>query len=82
VDVDAVEVAAPQSDERLLAVNEALERFEAVDLAAAELVKLRCFIGLSMPEAAEALNLPLRSAERSWAYARAWLRRDIGVSLE
>ena len=82
VDVDAVEVAAPQSDERLLAVNEALERFEAVDPAAAELVKLRCFIGLSMPEAAEALNLSLRSAERSWAYARAWLRRDIGVSLE
>ena len=82
VNVDAVEVAAPQSDERLLAVNEALERFEAVDPAAAELVKLRCFIGLSMSEAAEALNLPLRSAERSWAYARAWLRRDIGVSLE
>ena len=73
VNVDAVEVAAPQSDQRLLAVNEALERFEAVDPAAAELVKLRCFIGLSMPEAAEALNLPLRSAERSWAYARAWL---------
>ncbi len=82
VDVDAVEVAAPQSDERLLAVNEALQRFEAVDPAAAELVKLRCFIGLSMPEAAEALNIPLRSAERSWAYARAWLRREIGLSLE
>ena len=82
VDVDAVEVAAPQSDERLLAVNEALQRFENVDRAAAELVKLRCFVGLSMPEAAEALNLPLRSAERSWAYARAWLRREIGVSLE
>jgi RNA polymerase sigma factor (TIGR02999 family) len=82
VDVDAIEVAAPQSDERLLAVNEALQRFEAVDPAAAELVKLRCFIGLSMPEAAEALDLPLRSAERSWAYARAWLRRDVGVSLE
>jgi RNA polymerase sigma factor (TIGR02999 family) len=82
VDLDAVEVAAPQTDERLLAVNEALQRFEAVDFAAAELVKLRCFVGLSVPEAAEALNLPLRSAERSWAYARAWLRREIGVSLE
>jgi RNA polymerase sigma factor (TIGR02999 family) len=82
VDMDAVEVAAPQSDEKLLAVNEALQRFETVDPAAAELVKLRCFIGLSVPEAAEVLNLPLRSAERSWAYARAWLRRDIGISLE
>jgi RNA polymerase sigma factor (TIGR02999 family) len=82
MDVDADEVAAPQSDERLLAVNEALQRFESLDPAAAELVKLRCCIGLSMPETAQVLNLPLRSAERSWAYARAWLRREIGVSLE
>ena len=82
LDVDAVEVAAPQSDERLLAVNEVLQRFETVDPAAAELVKLRCFVGLSVPEAAEALDLPLRSAERRWAYARAWLRREIGFSLE
>ena len=80
--MDAVEVAAPRSDERLLAVNEVLQRFETVDPTAAELVKLRCFVGLSVPEAAEALNLPLRSAERRWAYARAWLRREIGVSLE
>ncbi len=62
--------------------QQVVARFEAVDAAAAELVKLRCFIGLSLPEAAEALNIPLRSAERSWAYARAWLRRDIGFSLE
>lgn len=82
VDVDVVEVAAPLSDERLLAVNEVLQRFETVDPTAAELVKLRCFVGLSVPEVAEALNLPLRSAERCWAYARAWLRREIGVSLD
>jgi RNA polymerase sigma factor (TIGR02999 family) len=82
LDVDAVEPAAPHSDERLLAVNEALQRFEAVDRAAAELVKLRCFVGLTMPEAAEALNLPLRSAERLWAYARAWLRREIGAAFD
>ena len=82
LDVGAVEVAAPQSDERLLAVNDALQRFEGADHAAAELVKLRCFVGLNMPEAAEALNLPLRSAERLWAYARAWLRREIGESFD
>lgn len=82
VDLDTVESAAPQSDERLLAVNEALQRFEKVDPVAAELVKLRCFVGLSMPEAAEALTRPLRSLERSWAYARAWLRRDIGIALD
>jgi RNA polymerase sigma factor (TIGR02999 family) len=82
LDVNAVELAAPHSDERLLAVNEALQRFESVDRAAAELVKLRCFVGLNMPEAAEALNLPLRSAERLWAYARAWLRREIGAAFD
>ena len=82
LDVAAIEVAAPHSDERLLAVHEALQRFETVDTTAAELVKLRCFVGLNMPEAAEALNLPLRSAERLWAYARAWLRREIGATLD
>jgi RNA polymerase sigma factor (TIGR02999 family) len=82
LDAAAAELAAPQSDERLLAVNEVLERFESVDHTAAELVKLRCFAGLNMPEAAEALNLPLRSAERLWAYARAWLKREIGASFD
>jgi RNA polymerase sigma factor (TIGR02999 family) len=82
LDVAAVEIAAPQSDERLLAVHEALQRFESVDRTAAELVKLRCFVGLNMPEVAEALNLPLRSAERTWAYARAWMRREIGDALD
>src|SRR5262245_7382318 len=82
LDVAAVEIAAPQSDERLLAVHEALQRFESVDRTAAELVKLRCFVGLNMPEVAEALNLPLRSAERTWAYARAWMRREIGEGLD
>ena len=69
LDVEGVELAVPLSDERLLAVHEALQQFESVDCTAAELVKLRCFAGLNMPEAAEALNLPLRSAERLWAYA-------------
>ena len=82
LDVAVIEVAAPHCDERLLAVHEALQRFETVDATAAELVKLRCFVGLNMPEAAEALNLPLRSAERLWAYARAWLRREIGATLD
>jgi RNA polymerase sigma factor (TIGR02999 family) len=80
--VEAVEVPAPQNDERVLAINEALERFEGLDRNAAELVKLRCFVGMNMSEAAEAMNLPLRSAERLWAYARAWLRREMGSSLD
>ena len=61
-------------DDELLAVHEALDRLAAVDATAAELVKLRYFVGLALPEAAETLGLPLRSAERLWAFTRAWLR--------
>jgi DNA-directed RNA polymerase specialized sigma24 family protein len=59
----------------LLALDEALGQFEAVDPEAARLVKLRFFAGLTMPEAAAALGVTLRSAERNWTYARTWLRR-------
>ena len=78
VNFEAVDLAAPADDDELLAVNEALEAFTRVDPAAAKLVKLRYFAGLTMPEAAEALGLPQRSAERMWTYARAWLRREMG----
>jgi len=61
-------------DDELLAVHEALDRLAAVDATAAELVKLRYFVGLALPEAAETLGLPLRSAERLWTFTRAWLR--------
>jgi RNA polymerase sigma factor (TIGR02999 family) len=61
----------------VLALDEALERLEATDPDAARLVKLRFFAGLSMPEAAEALGMPLRTAERNWTYARTWLHRAL-----
>ena len=57
--------------------NEALAALAAANAQAAELVKLRYFAGLSIPEAAEVLNISPRSADRLWAYARAWLRRAI-----
>ena len=63
--------------DELLAVNEALDRLTAEDANAADLVKLRYFVGMSMPEAAEAMNLPLRSAERLWTFAKAWLRNEM-----
>jgi RNA polymerase sigma factor (TIGR02999 family) len=63
--------------DELLAVNEALDRLAVEDAPAAQLVKLRYFVGMSMPEAAEAMNLPLRSAERLWTFARAWLRKEV-----
>ena len=57
-----------------LAVNEALENLAAEDRSAAELVKLRYFVGMTMEEAASALDMAERSAERLWTYARAWLQ--------
>ena len=55
-------------------VHEALDGLAVVDATAAELVKLRYFVGLTVPEAADRLGLPLRSAERLWTFSRAWLR--------
>jgi DNA-directed RNA polymerase specialized sigma24 family protein len=61
----------------LLALDEALSRLENHDPVAASLVKLRFFAGLTMPEAAAALDIPLRTAERNWTYARTWLLREL-----
>ncbi len=60
--------------DEMLAVHEALDRLAAEDPQAADLVKLRYFVGMSVPEAAAALGIPQRSAERLWTFARAWLR--------
>jgi DNA-directed RNA polymerase specialized sigma24 family protein len=61
----------------VVALDESLRRLEEHDSAAASVVKLRYFAGMSMPETAEALGIPLRTAERNWTYARTWLRRDM-----
>jgi RNA polymerase sigma factor (TIGR02999 family) len=77
VDRDVADLAAPGRPEELLAVDEALGRLADVDSRAAELVKLRYFAGLSMVDAASALGVSTRTAERTWTFARAWLRREI-----
>jgi DNA-directed RNA polymerase specialized sigma24 family protein len=61
----------------ILLINEALEKLAAHDPDAAELVKLRFFAGLTFPQSAEVLRLSERSAKRLWAYARAWLFKEI-----
>ena len=58
-------------------LDEALGRLEAIDPLSAQLLKLRFFAGLTMPAAAEALALPLRTAARIRTYARTWLRRAL-----
>src|SRR5262249_7817811 len=70
----------PALDAALRALPEALPRRAAAAPAAAELVKLRYFAGLSIPQAAEALGIGARSADRLWAYARAWLRDALSDS--
>jgi RNA polymerase sigma factor (TIGR02999 family) len=70
-------VAAPEIDEDLLALDEALERLAEHDPPSAELVKLRYFAGLTIPQAAEILGVSPRKADFIWSFARAWLRREI-----
>ncbi|MFO0802746.1 MAG: sigma-70 family RNA polymerase sigma factor [Gemmataceae bacterium] len=73
--LDAAELplAAPQPDDELLAVDEALSRFAKLEPQKAELVKLRYFAGLTIGQAADALGLSPATAKRHWAYSRAWL---------
>ncbi len=65
--------------EEMLAVDEALDLLAVEDNTAADLVKLRYFVGMTMEEAATALGLSRRTAERLWTYAKAWLRRKMSA---
>jgi RNA polymerase sigma factor (TIGR02999 family) len=76
-DLDDIDPAAPESLDDLLALDEALGRLAAADPQAAELVRLRFYAGLPIPEVARILGISPRSADRTWAYARAWLHRAI-----
>jgi RNA polymerase sigma factor (TIGR02999 family) len=78
IEVDGVTVAAPEHHDDLLELDQALSELAAADPQAAELVKLRYFAGLSVPQAAEALGVAPRTANFLWAYARVWLRRRLG----
>jgi len=75
--LEQIEIEAPQSSVDLLAVNDALEQFQKIDAVAAELVKLRYYCGLTIPQAAEALGISTSTADRYWAYGRAWLHAEL-----
>lgn len=75
LDVDLI--AAPPADDLLESLDDALTRFQTVDPTACELVKLRYFAGLSLREAAALLDIPPRSADRVWSFAKAWLLREV-----
>jgi RNA polymerase sigma factor (TIGR02999 family) len=80
VDIGDVDLAAVSEEDQLLAVHEALDKLAAVDQTKAELVKLRYFVGMTIEEAAEVLGISEPTAKRYWAFAKAWLYREITVS--
>jgi RNA polymerase sigma factor (TIGR02999 family) len=82
VDLEHVILAAVDSDETVLAVNEALDRLAALDPLKAQIVKMRYFVGLKHHEIAEALNLSEPTVRRYWAFARAWLYAELKAQAE
>ena len=82
VDAASIDIAAPEPAEDVEAVHEALERLATEKPEHAELVKLRYFAGLSMPELAETLGISLATAERRWTFARAWLLHALAPPAE
>jgi DNA-directed RNA polymerase specialized sigma24 family protein len=76
--VDMTVCPNPRIDD-LLDLDEALTKLSKVDSAAARLVELRVFAGMAVEDAAQVLGVSPRTAKRTWAYARAWLRREAGL---
>ena len=81
VEIDSLETepASPIPDDQLLALNDALDRLEKLDPRAARLVKLCFFCGLTQQQAGEQLGISRATAERTWAFARAWLHREVST---
>ena len=77
VQLDPDLISGQDKNEKLLAMDEALAKLEETDAAKAQLVKLRFFAGLTMKQIAEAMDISTTTADRYWAYARAWLQREM-----
>jgi RNA polymerase sigma factor (TIGR02999 family) len=77
VELTESKIVGGAPDDDLLALDEALNRFAAAEPLKAELVKLRYFVGLTLEQAAEVLGISLPTAKRHWAFARAWLFREV-----
>jgi RNA polymerase sigma factor (TIGR02999 family) len=78
--LDHIDLPVKEAPEHLLALDEALEKLAGEDSVCADLVKLRFFAGLTLKEAAAALGIARRSADRYWAFARTWLFHELQVS--
>ena len=80
IELSQVDPALPGPQLDLLALDEALQQLTARDPRAAELVKLRFFAGLTVPEAAQALAISVATAENDWAYAKSWLKLQLAAA--
>jgi RNA polymerase sigma factor (TIGR02999 family) len=76
-DQDLDQIVIPELRENLLALDEALDKLAIIDRQAADLVHFRYFAGMTMPEAAQQMGISPRTADRLWAYARAWLHQEL-----
>lgn len=75
--MELLDIEAPEPREDLIALDAALDRLALEDRAVAELVQLRYFARLTLAEAAEAMKISPRTADRTWAFAKAWLHREL-----
>jgi DNA-directed RNA polymerase specialized sigma24 family protein len=79
LDIADIDPAAEDPGVDLLALHDAIDKLEAIDKRKADLVKLRFFVGLTIEDAAQALGISTSTADNDWAYARCWLRLEIGT---
>jgi RNA polymerase sigma factor (TIGR02999 family) len=77
VHLESLDLPSPEDSDLVLAVSEALDKLAEHDKVSADLIQLRFFVGLPNTEAAKLLGLSERTAKRTWAYARAWLFREL-----
>ena len=77
IDIDAVDVATTATPDQLLAIDDALAKLATEDPAAAKLVELRYFAGMSVEEAGKAVGISTATAYRHWNYARVWLHNEL-----
>jgi RNA polymerase sigma factor (TIGR02999 family) len=72
-----IESPATAKTDKIVALDEALEKLAVSDSATAELINLRYFVGLSIADTAEVLDVSQRTVKRNWAYAKAWIQREL-----
>jgi len=77
VELAEAAVVVPEIHEDLIALDDALDRLKAIDAEAVQLVHLRYFVGMSIPDAAQLMGVAPRTADRIWSFARAWLHQEI-----